>query len=170
MFVVEEVGKWLLFFVGAAALVPSAAALLRRRIVSVSYRVSVSTEADWEQFAEKLKSLPPNELVAQFQNLIRTLEKYAENESDKVSSLINKIIIDSDKLHRRDLLIGQLGWLVSALCGLGLLIQRSELSFVLALIWCGLTLVILILQGLRSMRMESGAGEASTEFHRKSTQ
>lgn len=155
----EEVGKWLIFFVGVAALIPSAATLLRRRTTSVTYRVSVSVEANSEQFAERLKSLSHNELAIQFHDLLRTLEVQSERESNEVSRLLNEVIADLDRKYRRDLLFGMISWLVSALCSLGLLFQRSELSLILAFIWCGLIIVVLVWRGLDSVWMRSKTEE-----------
>lgn len=168
MSALEDLGKWLLFCLGVAALIPSAAALLQRRIVSVRYQVSVSVRADLERLVANLRSLPSEELLVRFKDLTKTLETYAENESNEVSNLINKVIADLDRTYRRDLLLGMVGWLISALCGMVLLIQRSELSFMLALIWCVLTAVILIRQRPGTMKTESGVEGSDIESRRKS--
>lgn len=154
-----ELGQLLLFAIGVAALVPSAATLLRRTQKAVRYELSVSLEGSVEEVVEQMRASTPSEIAAQLQALISRMESYTRAESEAISSLMNQIIADVEKAWRRDFLHATIGWLISAICCFWLSALRSELSLLLLCLWVSVLAILYawnVSEGLRH-RLKIGA-------------
>lgn len=158
---------WMAFAIGAAALIPGVAALLRRTAKTVYLQRSVSIESSPEQVVEMLRSSSLSEAVAELQKLISALEADAIEESRVVNDLIRDLLKEAERIRRRDLLLMMSGWFVSALCCMVLMLFRSNLSVLLACIWSVLFIILLGWNAWEWIQKRFKFGSTKVEQHKQ---